>query len=457
MTEEENTTEEVTEESAPQEEASAPEESNSLFDALFTAADERPVEEEEVEEPQEVPVSLTEAMETLPEEPEQQEVVEEEVEPEGEAEVEVEAKVEKAKPKKKKVKQVIDPDIEEPESATPEYNFPEEDPDKDFLDTLLPEERDIYETAKFASENLDGYTGKDKEFKDYFTKTKQYIEKRLTDDPHTDLSQDEDYQAFISKNRPEFSQVDIKRVERERSIAEAMRRIEEKQAPERERARIEQDRAKKQPEVHKRKVEFREYSRNSIPEELADQVKDEEAIKNFSESNPLEFQIVDTLTRELHNMGDTLLDITQNMVSYDENNQQHTRLLKWVNDEQENFIKTGQTQHEGKTFMRRERYYRLPEAKRTPYYTWSDGDLLAILTMRAKQRINESLQMQRDLLAKSGYSRQQVQAQQAQAPKPQPVKRQAPPAVSSAPRPGNTPATTPKTTQKSALESVLGL
>ena len=448
---EENTEEKVEEQVEEQPQEAPAEEGNSLFDALFTAADETPVAEVEQEEPTEIPVSLSEAVDSLDEVPEA-ESIEEEIEPEGEAEVVEEVKVEKSKPKKKKVRQVVDPEVED--EPQPEYSFPEEDPDKEFVDSLLPEERDIYETAKFASENLDGYSGKDSEFKDYFSKTKKYIEKRLSEDPHADLSNDEDYQAFISKNRPEFSQIDIKKVDRERNISEAMKRIEQKQAPEKERARVEQERAKKEPTVLRKKAEFRNYSVNSIPEELAEQVKDEESIKKFAETNPLEFQIVDNLTRELHNMGDTLLDITQNMVSYDESNTQHARLLNWVNQEQEQYIKTGQTQHEGKTFMRRERYFRLPESKRAPYYTWSDGDLIAILTMRAKQRINESLGMQRQLLEKSGYARQA----QAQAPKAKaPAKRATPPAVSSTPRPGNTPDATPKTANKSAFEAVLGL
>ena len=446
---EENTEEEVEE----QVEEVPAEESNSLFDALFSAADETLIAEEE-DEPTEKPMSLTEAVDNLDRVPHVEDSVEEELEPEGEAEVVEEVKVEKSKPKKKKVRQVVDPEVED--EPQPEYSFPEEDPDKDFVDSLLPEERDIYETAKFASENLDGYAGKDSEFKDYFSKTKKYIENRLSEDPHADLSNDEDYQAFISKNRPDFSQVDIKKVDRERSVSEAMKRIEEKQAPEKERARVEQERVKKEPGALKKKAEFRNYSVNSIPEELSEQIKDPESIKKFAETNPLEFQIVDNLTRELHNMGDTLLDITQNMVSYDQGNAQHTRLLNWVNQEQEQYIKTGQTQHEGKTFMRRERYFRLPESKRTPYYTWSDGDLIAILTMRAKQRISESLGMQRQLLEKSGYARQ-AQAQ-TQAPKAKaPARRASPPSVNPTPRPGNTPDSTPRNTGKSAFETVLGL
>lgn len=449
---EEVATEEVVEQEQP-------EQGNSLFNALFEAADEKPEPEEEPEEDLGEPISLTDAMDELAREPQVEEQTEE-TEPEGDVEeeaVEVEPEKEEPKPKaskKKKVKQVVDPDIDQPESAQPQYAFPEEDPDKEFIDGLLPEEKDIYDLAKFASDNLDGYDGKDKEFKDYFKKTKQYIEKRIQDDPHVDLSDDEEYQAFIQKNRPDFDQFTMKKVDRERNVHEAMRRIEEKQAPEKERARMEQERARKAPVVHGHKKEFREYSVNAIPQELTDHVKDDESIKQFAETNPLEFQIVNTLTTELHNTGDLLLDITQGMVAYDESNPMHAKLLQWVNTEQENFIQSGQTQQDGKTFMRRERYFKLPENKRAPYYTWNDADLLAILTMRARQRIDQSLAQQRELLEKSGYARQ---VQQPKAQKPVVKKRAAPPKVASKPRPGNTPTETPPQQKKSALESVLGM
>jgi|13_taG_2_1085334.scaffolds.fasta_scaffold00223_8 hypothetical protein len=450
--------EEVATEEVAEQEQPAQEQGNSLFNALFEAA-----EEPEPEEPEEdlgEPITLNAAIDELDREPvAEEEESEEEVEPEGEVEEEIAEEPGKDQPKpkaakKKKVKQVVDPDIDQPEVA-PQYAFPEEDPDKEFVDGLLPEEKDIYDLAKFASDNLDGYVGKDKEFKDYFQKTKKYIEKRIQDDPHVDLSEDEDYQAFIQKNRPDFDQFTIKKVERERNVHEAMRRIEEKQAPEKERARMEQEKARKAPVVQGHKAEFREYSVNAIPKELADHVKDEESIKNFAETNPLEFQIVNTLTTELHHTGDLLLDITQGMVSYDENNPIHAKLLQWVNTEQENFIQSGQTQQDGKTFMRRERYFRLPENKRAPYYTWNDADLLAILTMRANQRINESLNQQRQLLEKSGYARQVQQKPKAQ--KPQVKKRAVPPKVASKPRPGNSPAETPSQPKKSAFESVLGM
>lgn len=438
-----------------------PKEGNSLFNALFEAAD-SDSEPEEVEEEVEPPRSLYEAVEEIEREPAQaQEEVEEE--PEGEVEVEAEPEAEAVEPgrkdpkttKKRKVKQVIDPDIEEPDVA-PTYAFPEEDPDKDFVDQLLPEEKDIYDLAKFASSNIDGYEGKDAEFKDYFKKTKDYIEKRIQSDPHVDLADDEEYQTFINRNRPKLDQVDIKKIERERNVQEAVKRLEEKQAPEKRRARMEQERAQKAPVVHGHKAEFRKYSTNAIPEEFSEIVKDEESIKKFSQENPLEFQIVNNLTTELHNVGDLLLDITQGMVPYDEGNPAHAKLLGWVNIEQENFIQSGQTKQDGKTFMRRERYFRLPESKRSPYYTWGDADLLAILTMRAKQRIGESLNQQRQLLESSGYARQ-VQ-QPAQKPKKSVARKRAnPPKVSSKPRPGNSPAQTPEPSQKSAFESVLGL
>lgn len=452
--------EEVVEEAEVVEETQEqPEQGNSLFNALFEAAEDKNPEEVEEEEEVSLPISLTDAVDEIAREPVAEEEVESETEePEGEAEVEVADEPEKEQPKarkKKKVKQVVDPDIEEPEQQQ-NYAFPEEDPDKEFVDGLLPEEKDIYDLANFASNNLDGYAGKDKEFKDYFQKTKQYIEKRIQDDPHVDLADDEDYQAFIQKNRPNFDQVDIKKVERERNVHEAMRRIEEKQAPEKERARIEQERSRKAPVVQGHKAEFRNYSANAIPEEFAENIKDDESIKSFAESNPLEYQIVETLTTELHNTGDLLLDITQGMVTYDQSNPMHNKLLQWVNTEQENFIQSGQTTREGKTFMRRERYFRLPENKRAPYYTWGDADLLAILTMRAKQRMSESVTQQRNLLQQSGYARQQAQ-QQATPQVQKKAKRAVPPSVPSPPRPGNSPAATPNAPKKSAFETVLGM
>jgi hypothetical protein len=460
--EQEEQLEEEVEEAATEEVANEeqPDQGNSLFSALFEAAEE-PLEPEEPEEDLGAPITLNDAIDELAREPQTEEEEEGEAEEESEPEGDVEAEAvepDKAEPKtkaarKKKVKQVVDPDIDLPE-PTPNYAFPEEDPDKEFIDGLLPEERDIYDLAKFASDNLDGYVGKDKEFKDYFQKTKKYIEKRIQDDPHVDLSEDEDYQAFIHKNRPDFDQFTIKKVERERNVYEAMRRIEEKQAPEKERARMEQEKARKAPVVQGHKSEFRQYSVNAIPKELSENVKDEEAIKQFAETNPLEFQIVDTLTTELHNTGDLLLDITQGMVPYDQSNPIHTKLLQWVNTEQENFIQSGQTQQDGKTFMRRERYFRLPENKRTAYYTWNDADLLAILTMRARQRIEQSLAQQRQLLEQSGYARQVAKKKQQM---PQPKKRAVPPKVASKPRPGNSPSQAPNQVKKSAFESVLGM
>jgi hypothetical protein len=452
--EEEEVAEEIEQEVAEEQ----PQEGNSLFNALFEAADSEP-EPDEVEEVIEPPRSLSEAVDEIAREPAAEvepELEAEEVEPEGEVEAEsVEPQRRDPKTtKKKKVKQVVDPDIEV--ETSPSYAFPEEDPDKEFVDQLLPEEKDIYDLAKFASSNIDGYEGKDAEFKDYFKKTKDYIEKRIQSDPHVDLADDEEYQTFINRNRPKLDQVDIKKIERERNVQEAVRRLEEKQAPEKRRAHMEQERAKKAPIVHGHKTEFRKYSTNAIPEEFSEVVKDDESIQKFSQENPLEFQIVNELTTELHNVGDLLLDITQGMVPYDEGNPAHAKLLGWVNTEQENFIQSGQTKQDGKTFMRRERYFRLPENKRAPFYTWGDADLLAILTMRAKQRITQSVGNQRQLLESSGYARQAQAA--AKVAKPKAVrKRASPPMVSSKPRQGNSPSQTPNTPQKSAFESVLGL
>ena len=457
MSEEENKVEteptETQAEPQPSEVEQAPQD-QPLFKALFEAseAEAKPEETPEVEEQEMVTNTLSEAVDSLSEEPE--EVVEEteEVQEEEKEEAKKEGEVaKKATPKKKKIKKVVDPDIEIP--STPQY-FPEEDPDKEFVDGLLPEEKEVYELAKFASENQ-GKQGIDREFKDYFTKTKSYVDKRLQDDPNVDLSNDEDYRSFIQKNRPNFSQADMKSAERELVLQKAEKRAMAKLAPEIERVRREQERAQKAPVIQQAKTNFRRLSTKAIPKEFHETLNAEGGVEKLQKENPLEYQILDNITRELHDVGDLLVDITQGNVDYDEHNQVHVKLLKWVNDEQENFINSGQTQHEGKIFMRRERFYQLPENKRSEYYTWSDDDLLALLTARASQRVSQSLEQQRKLLADAGYTRGEQAQTQVAAPQSVPT-RQAPPVVASKPRPGHTPAATPNKEANNPMLSILG-
>lgn len=443
----------------PQETAEQPPQASPLFKALYEAAEEpeQEVEQEKTQEPEQEPATLNQALENLDEveDATQEEELEESQEQEQEQVAETE-EPEKSQPKKKKIKKVIDPDIPAPPAPDPAFSNQEEvDPDEEYMKTLLPEEREIYELARFADENMDEYKGAANECKEYFEKSKNYIDKRLKEDPHADLRNDEDYKTFIARNRPKFTQADAKKVEREMVIKEAEKRAYERTGAENQRLQHELSKMKLEPKVREAKAKVRQTVPSLMPKEYHEDLKTEEGLKKIAKENPFEYQIMDSVAAQLQSVSDTFIDITSGMTQYDASNETHKKLLEWVDEEQNNFINSGQTHKDGKVFMRRERYHQLSSDKRSEYYTWSDEDLLGLLAARAHERINNDLENHRKSLEQAGYVRQgqPVQVQQQQA---QPVVNQVPPRATSAPRPGGVPAQKSKS-KGNAMLNVLGL
>lgn len=443
----------------PQEEAPKAPQDSPLFKALYEAAEE-PVEQDPAEEvapePNKIePHTLNEALDLMGEEDEEQDVVEEQVE-EQPQEFATTEEPRKSQPKKKKVKQVIDPDLpEQPKFEEPAFSKTEADPDEEYIKTLLPEEREIYTLAKYASQNMDEYKGADEELKTYFNKSKAYIERRLKEDPHVDLREDQEYRNFMAQNRPRFNQNDVKKVEKEMIITEAEKRAEQKSSMENRRLKHELERIKKEPQVLQAKQNLRQAATQIIPEEFREKLGSPEGLENLAKENPFEYQIMDGVATYLTQVSDTFIDITTGMAQYNPNDPTHKRLLEWVDEEQNNFVQSGQTQKDGKVFMRRERYHQLPADKRAEYYTWSDDDLLGLLMARAQQRLQNDLNSHRQALQSAGYTRTGQPAPQPQQVA-QPVARQEPPRATSAPRPGGVPAqkASPKT---NAMLNILGM
>ena len=446
---EEATTEQITE--APQ--------ANPLFKTLFEI--EEGVEESESQEEDaevDVPMTLNEAVDNI-DQPQERESEKEEVQDTEEKPEEVqEEEPEKSEPKKKKLRKVVDPEV--PGDVKPELNLsePEEEVDE-YADSLLPEEREVYDLAKYASKNMGkDYDGYDKKFKEFFEKSKSFLDKRIEEDPHFDPSDDPDYAQFIERNRPKLTQADAKKIEKKMWIEEAKREARKELEPETEELRRKLDKAEKAPVIEKARVNFRSMAQKVvIPEEFQKTLEGgEESISKFADENPLEFQILDGATKRLLNYGDTLTDIFLKTTDLDMGNPVHKELVDWVNAEQDNFIKSGQTEKDGQIFMRRERYYAIPENKRGEYYTWSDDDLLKILALRTQEDVAKAITQQREVLQKSGYVRQAEQpAQKVQAPAQQAPAPQKPPSVNATPRPGNNLETKTKESNNAML-NVLG-
>jgi len=432
---EEQVTEVVAEESLP-EPPKAPQD-NPLFKTLFEISDDTKLDigEEEEQEHVRPPMTLSEAVEEE-DQPQEQEQQPEEVSEQPQLEEEPE----KAEPKKKKLRKVVDPDIPDDVKKQPAFNLREEEQEED-----EDEERDIYDIAKYASRNIgDKYKGMDTQFKSFFSKSKEYLDKRITEDPHFNPSDDDDYAQFIQRNRPKLSPNEAKKIERTMWIDQAKQEVRRELEPKTEALRREMQRTKLEPLANKAKVQFRQMAQKVvIPEEYRENFEKggDEAIQKFAQESPLEYEILEKGTQHLLQYGDALTDIFLRTQDYDNNNPMHRDLMEWVNKEQENFIQSGQTERDGKLFMRRERYYALPEGKRSQYYTWTDDNLLQIFTLRMQDQIQGALAQHRQVLEKSGYVKAQPQAveqSQPQAPvQPAPAPSPKPPTISATPRPGN--------------------
>jgi hypothetical protein len=462
MSEEENP--EVEEQRAETEEveASQPEEKNdALYKTLFDIAEEA-VEEQEEYRP---PVELNEAVATLDDQPEE-EVVQEDVQEEAKEE-----EPKKTEPKKKKLRKVIDPDVPEDVAKQPAFTASNEDKyepdseDVEFMEELVPDERAVYEKVLYADKRLGGdYRGKSKQFRDFFKKNKEFVEKRMAEDDFYDPSSDEQYSQFVQKNKPQFSRSDEDKVYREMILEEADRRINKKTSEKIEQLEQQLKRQEVLPRVNQAKANFRKVAQQTVvPEEYQKEFAEggQEAVTKFAGENPLEYQILEKNTQELLQFSDTLTEIfldpsTQLDVA---GNPMHKHLNDWLNGEQNNFIKSGQTQQEdGRVFMRRERYFQLPEDKRSEYYTWSDNDLLKLLALRYGDKVNAEIKQHREQMEKAGYTRVKPQEESQPQQQQQPTRQQArPPVVNPSPRQGSTVDSKQAQPKQNALMSALGL
>jgi hypothetical protein len=452
MSEQETQPEEIQPEVAPAKEAP---QDNPLFKTLFEIGEGEAQTEAPKEEGREDPITLDEAVQEL-HQPSEEVPQEAPREASPQPEMVSEKKVE---PKKKKLRKVVDPDVPDAVKNQPAFNLePEQEEVDEFAETLMPEEREVYDIAKYASKNMgEQYKGYDSKFKDYFKKSKEYLDKKIESDPHFNPSTDEEYGSFIERNRPKLSASEAKKIERKMWVEEAKSEVRKELEPKTFELKRDLERAKMQPVVGQAQAQFRNMAQKVIiPKEYQEQFQKggDKAIADFAKERPLEYGILEKGTRKLLNYGDTLTGIFLNTIDLNLNNPVHKELLDWVNVEQEGYINSGQTEQDGKMFMRRERYFALPEDQRSQYYTWSDDDVLKILALRVQEEVHGDLHHQKEILAKSGYVRQDAPlAAPAPAPAPAPQK---PPAINTTPRQGGTLTGSKPKSSDNAMLNVLG-
>ena len=357
---------------------------------MYAAAEEE--DEEEPREPYTGPTSIHSAL--------SDEVVEEsqeQTQEEASQEV-VEEEAPKPKAKTKVKRKIIDPQFDMPARTNAPVRKPVADP---YVKNLLPEEKEAYQISRWASQNVQGQQGLDKQYLDFFKKHKKFLD----DNSDYDLSDSEEYKKFLDQNKPK---VDLKKFEREMWTSEAEKRAIQKVQPELIKLRRQQDRIQGEPVAKENVLKAKKILFESIPDEAREVIKNS-GIKGLVEQNPIEAKIInDSLTNAQH-MVNTFYDIVHNVSSYDEKDTSHQALSDFINKEQEKFIKSGRTVKGGKTFVRRERMPLVPKDQLDKYYTFSDDDIVNLIALRAKESMGGQIKNTRSALEKAGYVRNGVQ------------------------------------------------
>jgi len=408
----------ATEEVAESETAPVESESNPIFDALFKIQEEDTEEQAAPEEEIfERPSSLHETLYEMEREASSGE------EPSADEEKPAEeasppASSPKLKPKLKVKGRVVDPDFKPSTPAPPRRQIPST-PDDPFVSELNEDEKDRYNLAKWASQNVRGQESLAGDYLNFFKGHKDYINKRLEEDPDLELKDDEGYNTFVEAARPK---INIKDLEREKWTQAAEQRAMKRMQPEIQRLSREQTRIQNAPVAKENIGRARKLMVEAIPEGMRKELY--ENAEDYAKRNPFEVNIVNTAVANGLALTQAFYDILYEIVDYNEQDSVHRALSEFINSEQESFIQSGKTKRNGKLFVRRERFPHVPDEEKGKYYTFTDDDIARLLAMRTKSTMEGQLDQMRNQFASAGYTRSGVPAPSAPAATPEPSKDQ---------------------------------
>ena len=372
---------------------------NKIFNALYNAAEET---EEEPREEFKPPANIHSALHEI--ESEEPEAKTEEAPEEQEKVVDTK----KPKPKHKVKRKIVDPEYKQ--QPMPVASAPNQQIDP-YVENLLPEEKEAYEIATWASRNDPEHKDLNAKYLKFFKAHNELLEKNKED---YEFSDSVEYKNFIKSQKP---QVNLKNIERNMWTAEAKNKAMQEMAPQLDQVRREQLKIKGEPVARAGMQKTKTDLISAIPGNFAESLK-KDGVENFAKQNPLEAQIINKHLTSAQNMAGTFHQIVNDIEDYNESNPAHAALSRFIQDAQDKFIKTGRTQRNGKTFIRRERMPTVPAQDRGKYYTFSDEDVLSLIVRQAKHQIHENIDGMNKAIQKGGWKKEGVAPAQPSQPAP---------------------------------------
>jgi len=303
------------------------------------------------------------------------------------------------------------PPRQEPEPL-PEFKSDNSGGDDDTPDLadLGEHERERFELAQFAESLDDGYKGLSGKYLDFFKAHREYVANAQKEDPDVEFDEDnDDYQEFLRKNRPQLTDREVRKLEREQILHEAeFRAIKkfEKELAERDR---ELQRIKTEPEVKSAVESFSKGVREKIyPEEVAKAIAEkgeEEARKEYA----FEMEVLGAEMESAERQASTYLNLARSLESFNQQNSDHVALDRMIREEGIAFYEKGGARRvkDGKKFLPRHVYFQAQRAgKADEYWTFSDTDILDLLSVRASRTAKARLDEEAKRLERFGFSRQ---------------------------------------------------
>ena len=311
---------------------------------------------------------------------------------------------------------------------------------------MTEDQKNRLNLIEFAEDNFAEYKGKRKEYIEFFKAQKEYIEARIDEDPNAALDDsDYDYQNFLNRKKPKFSQEDLEKVVEKRTRTLAKQEAMEELRPELNRLKEEQRKQRIEPRVAELKSKTLDDIKGLVPKRLRD-IIDTKGVEAAYESNPVEYEIVNRIVTAHQTAMFAFHEISNGLTEYDQTNPDHARLARWIDQ-----LEATMPARDGKKFVNISQYNEMSDAEKRKVYTLSPEEIVDYANEKIYAYINSEINKFDEKLRKSGYVRntQSVASQESMsAPKP----------VRSAPREGHV-LGNPKqnTEEKNPVLSALGL
>ena len=307
------------------------------------------------------------------------------------------------------VKNAVREAVAESMPTSTESVTPPEDEQKDPEEGLLEEQREELELARIAEKSYpDKYKGLANSLLSYYDKLEEYATTAIGDDPDRSFGEDDDqYQDWVSRNRPSFSENDRERAERTLIENRAYERAKNEVSSQYTELERRQKALEMKPQIDS-KIESFGKSILSASEVDAAKAIIKSGFDGAAEEFPLESSVYrDTITQAKTLAGE-YLGFVHGLKEFDYNNSQHKWLLEFINHNGEWFEKNGGQSRtkDGKSFVSRARYSELHAAgKANDHWTFDHDDILDLLGANALHEANHSIDSTNDTAKKYGFVR----------------------------------------------------